>query len=263
MRRLALGDIRLRVPARALRGTPAAVLTGSLLLVCMSAGPAPAETSSAAAVPETVRAPASPTLDAFYSQDWVNASLNASTAFDSEAADDVPSTYEGAVLGSVTLYVAEWLGTAWVDPSGVTLNLYFGSCPPPLPPDLTYSYEWEDLDPQFVYSGSPGNMFIYSVELVLPAELEIPSEFSIGATVLMDWGAVPPYCGLALANYADPAGCGELYWDNVESGAPRWTTLSSVAGFSADLAYELRAPQTGVPEEPFVSTWSHLKALYR
>ena len=242
----------------------AAVLAGAILAVAALASPTLADALPGAAVrADDVPAAALTARDAFYAQAYFNGSINASTGYDSEVADDVPSAFEGEMLGSVTLYVAEWMGTSWVDPGGVVLNLYFSSCPPLLNPDLTYSYDWADLDPQFVYSGVPGNMFIYSVELTLPAQLEIPAALSIGATVLMDWGGSPPYCGFALANYGAPAGCGELYWDNLESGAPRWTGMSEVVGFSADLAYELHAPQTGVQETPLPDTWSSVKALYR
>ena len=66
----------------------------------------------------------------------------------------------------------------------------------------------------------------------------------------------------ALTSPDEIQGCGELYWDDLEHGAPRWTEFSAVAGFSSDLAFCLSDPGTGIGEEEPV-TWGRLKTLFR
>lgn len=198
----------------------------------------------------------------FHAQPYIYGSLNASTAYDSEAADDVPAIYEGETIGSVTLYVAEWMWTEWVPPDGITLNFYLSSCPPSLGPDLVYVFPWDEISSEFVYNGAPGNMFVYAAELVLPSPLTIPEELSIGATVNMDWGTSAPYCGFC---FSQPTifGCGEMYWDDEMDGVPRWTAISGPLGYPVDLAYTLRSPVTGIDDEPQETSWGRVKASYR
>ncbi len=203
-----------------------------------------------------------PPRAAFHTQPYIYGALNASTAYDSEVADDVPGEYEGETIGSVTLYVAEWMGTVWVPPDGITLSFYLSACPPSLGPDLVYFFPWASIPAEFVYNGPPGNMFVYAAELVLPSPLTIPEVLSIGATVNMHWGIAAPFCGFC---FSQPTvfGCGEMYWDDELDGVPRWTAVSGPLGSPADLAYILNSPETGIDDEQQQTTWGRMKASYR
>lgn len=187
-------------------------------------------------------------------------SANASTPFDSEIADDLPDSLVGRMFDEVTLYVAEWLHSEWVDPVGLIINFYDGECPPPMVPASACTFLWDELDVQLV-DYSPPTRIVYAAVASLPSPVSITPYMSMGVQVTIDWD-FEPYAGFLLTGPEDNKGCGEAYWDDASHGAPRWTALSASAGFASDLAFCLNESPTGMDKEREVS-WGVMKKLFR
>ncbi|MFH1689805.1 MAG: hypothetical protein ABIE42_06150 [Candidatus Eisenbacteria bacterium] len=186
--------------------------------------------------------------------------VNASTAYESEIADDLPDSLVGRSVGEVTLYVTEWGHTEWVEPLGLVVRFYDGACAPPLEPTITYSLSWSELMTSLEVM-TPPTIIVYSATAALPFPVTVTSGMSLGAYVVTDW-TQQPYAGLTLTEPGEVYGCGESYWDYTPHGAPRWTPLSSATGIEADLAYCLAEVGTGIQEEEATS-WGRIKRLYR
>jgi len=198
---------------------------------------------------------------AFYSQppsfDYV---VNASTAFESEVCDDLPDSLVGRSIGEVTLYVTEWGHFEWVEPLGVVVRFYDGSCPPPVDANIEYNISWDGLESGLEYAEPPMRI-VYRVIATLPEPVTVTAGMSLGAFVVTDW-QYEPYAGLALTEADEIYACGELYWDDETHGAPRWTSLSTATEIAADLAFCLADAGTGVQAQRATS-WGRIKNLYR
>lgn len=184
--------------------------------------------------------------------------VNASTAFESEVADDLPESMAGWTIGEVTLYVTEWGSTEWVEPAGVVIRFYDERCPPPLEPAIVCSLAWSELTTSLECMDPPVRI-VYAATAALPTPVTISTDMSLGAYIVTDWPG-QPYAGLTLTEPDELHGCGELYWDNETHGAPRWTPLSTVTEIAADLAYCLGEVGTGLQNEV---SWGRIKCLFR
>ena len=184
--------------------------------------------------------------------------VNASTAFASEVADDLPDSLTGRTIGEVTLYITEWGSDEWAEPAGVVISFYDGECPPPLEAAVVCSFAWSGLATNLVHMNPPMKI-VYVATAALPDPVTITTGMSLGAYVVTDW-PLQPYAGLTLTQPDDLHGCGELYWDDTTHGAPRWTALSAVTGIAADLAYCLAEEGTGLQNE---MSWGRMKSLFR
>jgi hypothetical protein len=191
--------------------------------------------------------------------------VNASTAFESEVADDLPESMAGWTIGEVTLYVTEWGSTEWVEPAGVVIRFYDERCPPydercppPLEPTIVCSLAWSELTTSLECMDPPVRI-VYAATAALPTPVTISTDMSLGAYIVTDWPG-QPYAGLTLTEPDELHGCGELYWDNETHGAPRWTPLSTVTEIAADLAYCLGEVGTGLQNEV---SWGRIKCLFR
>jgi hypothetical protein len=188
---------------------------------------------------EAVPAPA-PDVEFYCQPPHVNLqTLNANTGFGSEVVDDIPGAYAGTDIGDIVFYVSEW-GAAWIDPSGVNINIYYSKCAPGLVPDATYYIGWAQLNAQ-IYYDDPGNFTTYRCTAYLPGPLPIQASMSIGFQVVTTWGTNVPYTGIVLTDdYAVYGDC-EGYMDPTYWGYPRWTALSPLLGIPYDVAYCLSA----------------------
>ena len=186
--------------------------------------------------------------------------VNASSAFDSEVCDDLPDSLAGHSITEITLYVTEWGHSEWVDPMGVVIRLYDGSCPPPLHAAAEYNISWDGLVSGLEYAEPPMRI-VHRVMVVLPEPVTVTAGMSLGAFVVTGW-ADEPYAGLALTEPDEVYACGELYWDDEVHGAPRWTELSSATNIAADLAFCLSDEVTGI-EAQRETSWGRIKSLYR
>ncbi len=234
-------------------GTPPAL---PATIAALSAG-----TSFAVRAPASTptNRPAHPLRGAFYCQPpSFDYAVNASTAFESEVADDLPDSQIGQTIGEVTLYVTEWGSDEWVEPAGVVIRFYNGECPPPLEAAVICSFAWDGLVTSLEHMNPPVKI-VFAVTAALPEPVTITAGMSLGAYVVTDW-PLQPYAGLTLTQPDDLHGCGELYWDDATHGAPRWTPLSSVTGIAADLAYCLAEEGTGIQDE---ISWGQMKRLFR
>ena len=234
-------------------GTPPAP---PAIVAALSAG-----TSLAVRAPASTHThpPARPPRGAFYCQPpSFDYAVNASTAFESEVADDFPDSLAGRTIGEVTLYVTEWGSGEWVEPAGVVVRFYDGECPPPLEAAVVCSFAWTGLATSLEHMNPPVKI-VYAVTAALPAPVMITAGMSLGAYVVTDW-PLQPYAGLTLTQPDNLHGCGELYWDDATHGAPRWTPLSTVTGIAADLAYCLAEEGTGIQDE---MSWGRMKRLFR
>jgi hypothetical protein len=186
--------------------------------------------------------------------------LNASTAFGSEIADDIPTEVCPANIQGFIFYAGEWAGT-WRNPAGFYLNFYFSCCPPGASPDLSYYYAWDNgsMTRQIWYS-SPGWFESWEVTQMFDAVCPPCPCTSIGVQLDTPWGATAPYGGAAATDYYVVYGCGEAYWCFEYYGIPRWVTISGYFGVSADLAYGLIG--THEPSATQQSTWGAVKSLY-
>ena len=191
----------------------------------------------------------------------VGLSINASTAFNSEVADDLPDSLAGRTVREVTLYVSEWAAANWIDPQGIVVRFYDGSCPPPLEAAVTCTIGWHGIITELL-DWSPPTRIVYSSTFAIEPPVVLSAGMSIGATVITSWGAVPPYAGLTMSTPGDINGCGEAYWDDETHGAVRWTRLSDASAITADLAFSLAEEGTGV-EEAAPTSWGRLKNLFR
>jgi hypothetical protein len=204
-----------------------------------------------------------PIVDAFYCQDPDPYHLiSASSGFDSELADDIPAELAGQQIEQVTLYVSEWMAP-WRDPLALVVNFYDSACPPGQIPVAHYEIPWSEVDTTLVLSSFP--RIVYESVVTLPAPVTIQAPMSIGSYVVIDWGQVQPWCGLAMTPET-VAGCGEAYWD-FPGTAPRWTLLSVATGYDPrDLAYCLTGGTTAVSRtSPGVdngATWGRIRRLY-
>ncbi len=226
-----------------------------------------AVTAPAAGTSLGVQAPAAthahlkacPPRGAFYCQPpSFDYAVNASTAYESEVADDLPDSLTGRNIGEVTLYVTEWGSDEWTEPAGLVIHFYDGECPPPLEAAVVCSFAWSGLETSLEHMNPPMKI-VYAATAALPTPVTITAGMSLGAYVVADW-PLQPYAGLTLTQPDDLHGCGELYWDNVTHGAPRWTPLSTVTGIAADLAYCLAEEGTGLQNE---MSWGRMKSLFR
>ncbi len=234
-------------------GTPPALPTA---VTAPAAG-----TSFDVQTPATTRThpPARSPRGAFYIQTpSFDYAVNASTAFASEVADDLPDSLTGRTIGEVTLYVTEWGSDEWVEPAGVVIRFYDGECPPPLEAAVVCSFAWSGLATDLVHMNPPMKI-VYGATAALPDPVTITAGMSLGAYIVTDW-PLQPYAGLTLTQPNDLHGCGELYWDDATHGAPRWTPLSTVTGIAADLAYCLADEGTGLQNE---TSWGRMKHLFR
>jgi hypothetical protein len=188
-------------------------------------------------------------------------SVNASTAYDSELADDIPDSLAGRSIGEVTLYVTEWSALDWIDPQGLVIRFYDGACPPPLEPAVACSVGWTQLATELL-DFNPPTRIVYAATAALPSPVAVTAGMSLGAYVVNDWGQVPPYAGLTLSPPDSVAGCGEAYWDDETHGSPRWSPVSAATDVAADLAFCLAEEGTGVAEAA-PSSWGRLKSLFR
>ena len=184
--------------------------------------------------------------------------VNASTAFESEVADDLPESLAGWTIGEVTLYVTEWGSDEWIEPAGVVIRFYDGRCPPQFEPAIICSVAWSELTTNLECMNPPVRI-VYAATAVLPTPVTITTGMSLGAYVVTDWPH-QPYAGLTLTEPDELHGCGELYWDNETHGAPRWTPLSTVTEIAADLAYCLGETGTGLKDE---ISWGRVKNLFK
>jgi hypothetical protein len=209
------------------------------------------------ATPSDSREPRS--REVFYTQaPSFDYAVNASTAFESEIADDLPDSLLGRTIGEVTLHVTEWGAPEWMEPAGVVICFYEGKCPPPLEPAVTESFAWNGLMTSLELMNPPVKI-VYEVTAALSVPFTVVTDLSIGAYVVTDWAGAP-YAGLTLTEPGELHGCGQLYWDSVTHGAPRWTPLSDATGVPADLAYSLAEEGTGLTDE---MSWGRIKGLFR
>ncbi len=210
-------------------------------------------------MPQTIDTPTNltPPDNAFYCQlpnvGW-NA-FNASNAFNSEMADDIPSAYNGMTITHVTFYHAQW-GGGYTAPAEVVVNFYNEDCPPPLSPYLSFTVPWGALEQTMVYQGS---WFVNEIKIPLPEPVLIVTPMSIGGLVNVGWGTNPPYNGLCVTDEYNIAGCGEGYWAGDYWGYPRWSPFSWYWGAPFDVAYCL-SYKVETPTE--TSTWGKIKSMY-
>ena len=201
-----------------------------------------------------------PRTDIFYVQPphatwW---SINASTGFGSEVADDLPDPLYCYCVGDVDFYVAVWGGCA--EPLGVYVRFYDAECPPPLgAPIAEYYFTWAECMPVVVYD-DPCNMTIYYCIVILEPAIHIEYDMSISFQVHNDWGDAAPYCGITMTNDYDVYGDCEIYGDWAYWGLPRWTSGTAALGIPTDIAFSL---SEGWPSAAEASTWGHIKSLYR
>jgi hypothetical protein len=207
----------------------------STLLVVLLAACAYATDPMQARSPEQVTLPR--TAFEFYCQAphiylWT---INASTAFYSEASDDIPDSFAGMVIHDVVFYVSEWGGT-WVDPEGVYVNFYDAECPPGAAAATSFTFAWSDLQKTLVYD-APGSFTCYRCLAMLPTPVQIQTDMSLGFQVITPWGEVAPYAGVVMTDEGVIYGDCEGFWDGANWGYPRWTQLSAALGVEEDLAY--------------------------
>jgi hypothetical protein len=185
--------------------------------------------------PQPVEVP-EPDRENFYCQPQspIYNAVNASTGYNSEIADDLPDEFSGEFFNVVSVHVVEWNGS-WHQPQGITLNFYYSECPPDLDPDISWDFDWDDIDPVQVYDSSEWNA--YRVTAILPETLEIHPAMSMGAQVRNDWGQANPLCGIGLTNMSYIFGCSDSYWDAAAWGYYRWTPSSGITGVAYDFAY--------------------------
>lgn len=168
--------------------------------------------------------------------------INASTAFESEIADDIPDDFYCTNINDVVFYVAEW-GAGWVDPAGVYVNFYNAECPPGQDPYLSFYFTWAEVEAEQVYSSSTFNCF--RVQVYLPELVHIEYDLSIGFVVDTPWGQTVPYAGITMTNDYDVYGDCMAYWSPEYWGYPRWTAVADYFGTSWDVAYCLSSPTEG------------------
>jgi hypothetical protein len=210
------------------------------VVLLLTAGWALAQSPTDMKLGEAVEAPPPPDYE-FYCQPphpylWT---FNASTAFGSESADDIPDEFVGMSIVDIVFYVGQW-GGPWID-TGVHVNIYYSECAPGLSPDATYYFAWDELITEVIYD-DPGNFAAYRCKGYFPAPIVIVEDMSIGFQVETDWGDIPPYAGVVMTD------------DYVTFGGyPRWTTTSGYSGIPVDVAYCLSDGAGGDPSMSFLT----------
>jgi len=186
--------------------------------------------------------------------------INASTPFFSELADDIPTDQYPVKLFGMIYYAAEW-GGYFINPAGVYINFYDGCCPPAQDPYLAFYFAWDNPGmsrTQIYYS--PGWFEAYEVTQMWDEPICLVDCTSIGWQLDLFWGQNPPYGGVCTTNDYDVYGCGQGYWDGSYFGVPRWSTISYYFGTQADIAYGIIC--THEPSAAAPSTWGAVKSLY-
>ena len=158
------------------------------------------------------------------------------------------------------MFVTEWGHHTWVEPVGLVLRFYDGTCPPSLAHSMMCSVSWSGVASS-LEEWAPPVRIVYKATVALPAPLTVTPDMSLGADLVTDWPA-HPNSGLTTTEPGEIYGCGELYWDNETHGAPRWTPLSAATEIPADLAYCLAEEGTGIQPER-VTSWARIKDLFR
>jgi hypothetical protein len=184
--------------------------------------------------------------------------INASSCFGSELADDIPEDVAEMALYGVIFYALEW-GGYWMQPAGFTVSIYGNDCPPDLEGTGFY-YDWGNpgMSSVVVYD-DPGWMTGYEVTQMFDVPICIAPPVSIGFQLDLAMG--PPYGGVTMTNDYDVYGCGQAYWDATYWGYPRWTAVSTYFGTQADVAYGLIGEPGPTATEN--TTWGAVKDLYR
>lgn len=221
------------------------------LAVLLAAGWAFAQSPIEVSLGETV---AVPQLQyEFYCQDphVYLQTVNSSSSFGSEVADDIPDDFVGMDILDVVFYVSEW-GGYWVNPSGVYVNFYDAECPPGGTPATSVYFPWASLDLELIYD-APGSFTCYRCTGYLPGAEAITADMSIGFQVDNDWGQTTPYCGIVMTDDNTTFGDCEAYWDGAYWGVPRWTPMSSYFGIAFDVAYCLSDGAQGNPSLDFLT----------
>jgi hypothetical protein len=175
--------------------------------------------------------------------------FNASTAFDAEAADDIPDDYVGVEINDVVFYVSEW-GASWIDPAGVIVNFYDAECPPSQVAYRSFYFDWAGIEKEIIYD-DPGWFTSYRVQVYLPELVPIVADMSIGFEVDCLWGTGAPWAGVVMTNDDDIYGDCGAYWDGVSWGWPRWTYVLDYYGVNLDVAYCLSSESAGGGEVTF------------
>jgi hypothetical protein len=204
----------------------------------------------------------------FYCQvpEFVFATINASTGFGPELADDVPGDLQGMAFNEITLWVGEWYmedPDLWVDPDAVRLRIYDDVCPPPLEPAQLIDVAWEDIETSLYSEGGP--FVIREATIPLPADVVVSDFMSIGIQVVNPWGDQWPYVGVMALFTEDGFGC-PLWVSDPGHGLPRWTSSEDALGDAYDIAYCLGTQTISVPpDNPPVDTvsWGRVKGLWR
>jgi hypothetical protein len=186
--------------------------------------------------------------------------INASSPFGSELADDIPADLGEMALSGVIFYALEW-GGYWSNPAGFTIGIYGEDCPPDLDGTQFY-YAWGNpgMSSVIVYD-DPGWMTAYEITQMFDEPLCLAPPVSIGFQLDLTWGPNPPYGGVTMTNDYDVYGCGQAYWDGTYWGYPRWGTVSGFFGTQADVAYGLLGELGPTATEN--TTWGAVKELYR
>jgi hypothetical protein len=204
--------------------------------------------------------------DCIYDQGPINGywwTINASTPFGSEAADDIPNDLYCHEVGAVTFIGLEWAAySGWQDPAGVIVTLYNGQCPPAQTGD-EYYFDWmgPDMDAVLIYEDYGYSMFGYEITCYFCPPFHIDEGMSLGFALDLTWGQNSPYGGTTMTEFDYVYGCGMAYWDGENWGVPRWTRVGDYFGYNADIVYSLCE---GVgPSATESSTWGSVKGLYR
>ncbi len=203
----------------------------------------------------------------FYCQTpFVGTSINASTGYGSELADDIPHYLDGMGFNEITLWIAEWQISDpqdWIDPDGVRIRIYDDVCPPLLDPVQLFDVAWSEITTTLTYSGGP--WVIYEAVIPLPEAVTITTATSIGIQVINSWGDGFPWVGVMALYTEDSYGCPAFLSDPTH-GAPRWTRIDQQTGTQFDIAYCLDMQTVGIPPEETpvrATSWGRVKGYYR
>ena len=150
----------------------------------------------------------------------------------------------------------QWGGTS-PNFEAVNVGISYEECPPAMVPDMMYTINFADLDPQEVYND--GNQIVWFCKAMIP-ELEIVDAMSIELQLVMPWGQTTPYGGCVLTYEYDIGGDCDGYWAGDYWGYPRWTPFASYWGAPMDLAFCI-GYSGGSDADP--TTWGSIKSLYK
>jgi hypothetical protein len=182
--------------------------------------------------------------------------IGASSAFQSEVADDVPRALAGMPFNQVRVWIAEWIldhPSQWVNPTGVRVQIYNENCPPELSPAVSYTVPWAQITTTLWFVGN--SRVVYEAVVPLPEAVTIGLHTSIGFQVLNSWGQNQPWQGLEVC--FDTFGC--ALWVDQPPDYPRWSQIFP----QYDLAYCLGMATTSVPAAVAPATWGSIKAAFR